>query len=59
MVRTSEEILRDITQLFIELTEAQRVERQIAEDRINYLDLELNKQRQKQKDIACILLRED
>lgn len=59
MVRTSEEILRDITQLFIELTEAQRVERQTAEDRINYLDLELNKQRQKQKDIACILLRED
>jgi hypothetical protein len=58
MMRTSEEILKDITHLFSELSEAQKEERRMLEDRIDYLDIELQKQKQKQKDIAHILLRE-
>ena len=56
--RSSEEILHNITQLFAELAEAQEEERKFALDRIDCLENELYKQKQKQKDIAHILLRE-
>ena len=55
--RTTEEILRDITQLFTELTEAQVNEKGIIQSRISRLEDELDTQRQKQIDIANILLR--
>lgn len=58
VTRTPEEILQDITRLFKELTEAQEYERTCALDRMDYLEYELNKQKQKQKDIASILLKE-
>ena len=56
--RSSEEILHNITQLFAELAEAQEEERKLTLDRIDYLNSELHKQKQKQRDIAHILLGE-
>ena len=55
--RTTDAILRDITNLFAELTEAQQQERDVTKARISCLEHELDNQIQKQREIANILLR--
>lgn len=58
VTRTSEEILRNIANLFAELSEAQEYEQKVTRDRLDELTNELYSQKQKAKDIAHILLRE-
>ena len=58
MMRTSMEILKDITNLFAELSETQEYEQRETRDRLDELTVELCSQKQKAKDIANILLRD-
>lgn len=58
IVRSSEEIIQEILYLATELAEAQKYEKQEQRNRLDYLTNEVEKQRQKQREIVGILLRE-
>lgn len=57
-VRRSDEIMKEIMYLFNEYVQAKEVEENIQNDRLGYLESELNKQREKNSQIAAILMRD-
>lgn len=57
-MRNSDEIIQEILYLARELVETQRCEKQEQQSRLYYLMREVENQKQKQKDIASILMRE-
>lgn len=57
-VRSSDEIMREIMYLFNEYTQAKEAEEKIQNARLDYLETELNKQREKNSQIAAILTRD-
>ena len=58
IVRSSDEIMREIMYLFNEYTQAKEAEEKIQNARLDYLETELNKQREKNSQIAAILTRD-
>ena len=57
-VRRSDEIMKEIMYLFKEYVQAKEVEENIQNDRLCCLEAELNKQREKNSQIAAILMRD-
>lgn len=55
--RTSDEILKDLLSILAEYRETVQEERETERQRIDFLEAELNKQRDKNKQIATILMR--
>jgi hypothetical protein len=58
MEKSSNEIMREIFYLFEQYMAARDYEEKVQNDRLNYLDIELNKQRDKNRQIAEILTRD-
>lgn len=58
MVKSSDEILKEISYLFNEYIQARKTEERVQNDRIDYLETELDKQLTKNREIAAILTRE-
>lgn len=58
MERRSDEIIKEIMYLFSEYTQAKEAEEKLQNDRLEYLEIELNKQREKNRQIAAILTRD-
>ncbi len=56
--RSSNEIMKEIFYLFEQYMVVRDYEESVQNDRINYLEIELNKQRDKNKQIAAILMRD-
>ena len=57
-VRCSDEIMKEIMYLFNEYVQAKEAEENIQNDRLGYLEVELNKLREKNSQIAAILMRD-
>lgn len=57
-VRRSDEIMKEIMYLFREYVQAKEAEENMQNDRLGYLEAELNKQREKNSQIAAILMRD-
>ena len=57
-VRSSDEIMREIMYLFNEYTQAKEAEEKIQNAKLDHLETELNKQREKASQIAAILTRD-
>ena len=58
MEKSSSEIMREIFYLFEQYVAARDHEEEVQTERLNYLDVELNKQREKNRQIAGILTRD-
>jgi hypothetical protein len=58
MVRSSDEILKEISYLFNEYIQARKTEEKIQNERIDCLEIELDKQLNKNREIAAILTRD-
>jgi hypothetical protein len=58
MEKSSNEIMKEIFYLFEQYMAARKYEESVQNDRINYLEIELNKQREKNRQIAAILTRD-
>ena len=58
MEKSSNEIMREIFYLFEHYMAARDYEEKVQNDRLNYLDTELSKQREKNRQIAEILTRD-
>jgi hypothetical protein len=58
MGKSSDEILKEISYLFNEYIQARKTEERVQNDRIDYLETELDKQLTKNREIAAILTRE-
>jgi hypothetical protein len=58
MEKSSNEIMKEIFYLFEQYMAARKHEESVQNDRINYLEIELNKQREKNRQIAAILTRD-
>lgn len=58
MERRSDEIMEEIMYLFREYTQAKEAEEKLQNDRLVCLEIELNKQREKNSQIAAILTRD-
>jgi hypothetical protein len=58
MEKSSNEIMREIFYLFEQYMAARDYEEKVQNDRLNYLDIELGKQRDKNRQIAEILTRD-
>jgi hypothetical protein len=58
MGRSSDEILKEISYLFNEYIQARKTEEKIQNDRIDCLEIELDKQLNKNREIAAILTRD-
>ena len=56
--RASDEILKNLLSVLTEYQETVQEEREIERQRIDFLEAELNKQRDKNKQIAAILMRD-
>ena len=56
--RSSNEIMKEIFYLFEQYMVVRDYEESVQNDRINFLETELNKQRDKNKQIAAILMRD-
>ena len=58
MEKSSSEIMKEIFYLFEQYMAARDYKESVQTDRINYLEIELNKQREKNRQIANILTRD-
>ena len=58
MEKSSSKIMREIFYLFEQYMAARDYEEKVQNERLNYLDIELNKQREKNSQIAAILTRD-
>ena len=58
MDKSSNEIMKEIFYLFEQYIAVRDYEENVQTDRINYLEIELNKQREKNSQIAAILTRD-
>lgn len=58
MEKSSNEIMKEIFCLFEQYMVVRDYEESVQTDRINYLEIELNKQREKNSQIAAILTRD-
>ena len=58
MERRSDEIIKEIMYLFSEYTQVKEAEEKLQNDRLEYLEIKLNKQREKNSQIAAILTRD-
>jgi hypothetical protein len=56
--RTSEEILKELLSVLAEYQETTQEEREIERQRLNYLETELQRQREKNRQLAAILTRD-
>jgi hypothetical protein len=56
--RTSEEILKELLSVLAEYQETTQEEREIERQRLNYLETELQRQREKNTQLAAILTRD-
>lgn len=56
--RSSDEILKELLSVLVEYQETAQEEREIERQRLNYLETELQRQREKNKQIAAILMRD-
>ena len=56
--RTSDEIFKELLSVLVEYQETVQEERETERQRIDFLETELNKQRDKNKQIAAILMRD-
>ena len=56
--RSSNEIMKEIFYLFEQYMVVRDYEESVQNDHINYLEIELNKQREKNSQIAAILTRD-
>ena len=58
MDKSSNEIMKEIFYLFEQYMAARDYEESVQNERINYFEIELNKQREKNSQIAAILTRD-
>jgi hypothetical protein len=56
--RTSDEIFKELLSVLAAYQEAAQEEREVERQRVDFLETELNKQRDKNKQIAAILMRD-
>lgn len=56
--RTSDEIFKELLSVLVEYQETAQEEREIERQRLNYLETELQRQREKNKQLAAILMRD-
>ena len=56
--RSSDEILKELLSVLVEYQETAQEEREIERQRLNYLETELQRQREKNKQLAAILMRD-
>jgi hypothetical protein len=56
--RSSDEILKELLSVLAEYQETTQEEREIERQRLNYLETELQRQREKNKQLAAILMRD-
>lgn len=56
--RSSDEIFKELLSVLAEYQETVQKEREIERQRLNYLETELQRQRDKNKQIAAILMRD-
>jgi hypothetical protein len=56
--RSSDEVLKELLSVLAEYQETTQEEREIERQRLNYLETELQRQREKNKQLAAILMRD-